>query len=49
MIYLFYIFSSDEDNNTLNILSKQYIEMLQHNILEPYKFINVSNLLYLEK
>lgn len=43
MIYLFYVFSLDEDKNTLNILSKQYIEMLEHNILEPYKFINVSN------
>lgn len=34
--------SSDEDSNILNIISKQYIEMLDHNVLEPYKFINVS-------
>jgi len=36
------IISSDEDSNILNIISKQHIEMLDHNVLEPYKFINVS-------
>jgi len=39
---LFHITSSDKDSNILNIISKQYIEMLDHNVLEPYKFINVS-------
>lgn len=39
--FLFHIISSDEDSNILNIICKQYIEMLDHNVLEPYKFINV--------
>jgi len=39
---LFHIISTDKDSNILNIISKQYIEMLDHNVLEPYKFINVS-------
>lgn len=37
------LFSTEEDTNTLYIISNQYIEMLNHNVLEPYKFINVSN------
>lgn len=36
--------SSDEDSNILNIICKQYIEMLDHNVLEPYKFINELSL-----
>lgn len=40
------LFSSNnlgKSANILNVLSKQYIEMLEDNVLEPYKFINVSN------
>ncbi|XP_060859009.1 protein FAN-like isoform X1 [Metopolophium dirhodum] len=36
--------SSEKDSNILNIISKQYIEMLDHNVLEPYKFINELSL-----
>lgn len=41
-----FICSLEEDKNTLIIISKQYIEMLEHNVLEPYKFVNVSHFLF---
>lgn len=44
---MFHIISSEKDSNILNIISKQYIEMLDHNVLEPYKFINVSVYMFL--
>ncbi|XP_050438205.1 protein FAN-like [Adelges cooleyi] len=32
--------SMDDEKNTIIIVSKQYIGMLEHNVLEPYKFVN---------